>query len=79
MQEHFWFHDHHEYEHDGSRADLSNLLNNHCYTSSRLQEVCQAQYKVCIITTTIRHARFLTTDRTWSSWLPGKTENRNSS
>lgn len=46
MQEQLWFCDHHDYVHDGYRVDNSNLLNNHYFTSARLQEVCQAKYRV---------------------------------
>jgi hypothetical protein len=39
-----WFEDSHDYRHEGSRVDASNLLNTHCYTSARLQEVYGAKY-----------------------------------
>jgi len=78
MQEQLWVWDHHDYIHDGYRVDNSNLLNTHCYTSARLQEVCQATYKVrdrrrkqrTVQTSNLAH-------RTLSSWSHGKTERRN--
>ncbi|KAK3936527.1 hypothetical protein QBC46DRAFT_366858 [Diplogelasinospora grovesii] len=41
----------HDYRHEGSRVDASNLLNTHCYTSARLQEVCGAKYQdiICLV------------------------------
>jgi len=54
LQEQLWFRDHYDYVHDGCRIDNSNLLNTHCFSSARLQELCQARFKVrdmleCII------------------------------
>ncbi|OBT38904.1 hypothetical protein VE00_10781 [Pseudogymnoascus sp. WSF 3629] len=51
MEELLWQKDYHNYIHEGSRVDLSTLLKMHCYTSARLQEICQAKYKdlVCIV------------------------------
>ncbi|OBT53809.1 hypothetical protein VE04_04807 [Pseudogymnoascus sp. 24MN13] len=51
MEELLWQGDYHNYIHEGSRVDLSTLLKMHCYTSARLQEICQAKYKdlVCIV------------------------------
>ncbi|KFZ14161.1 hypothetical protein V501_03379, partial [Pseudogymnoascus sp. VKM F-4519 (FW-2642)] len=51
MEELLWQGDYHNYTHEGSRVDLSTLLKMHCYTSARLQEICQAKYKdlVCIV------------------------------
>lgn len=46
MEELLWQGDYHNYIHEGSRVDLSTLLKMHCYTSARLQEICQAKYKV---------------------------------
>jgi hypothetical protein len=46
MEELLWQKDYHNYIHEGSRVDLSTLLKMHCYTSARLQEICQAKYKV---------------------------------
>ena len=45
MQLYHWLSDPHDYKHEGSRVDATNLLNNHCFTSARLQEVCGATYK----------------------------------
>ncbi|PTB40350.1 hypothetical protein M441DRAFT_70173 [Trichoderma asperellum CBS 433.97] len=44
MQSFHWSEDFHDYIHEGMRADYTNLLNTHCYTSARLREVCQAVY-----------------------------------
>ncbi|OBT56677.1 hypothetical protein VE04_03810 [Pseudogymnoascus sp. 24MN13] len=51
MEELLWQKDYHNYNHEGSRVDLSTLLKMHCYTSARLQEICQAKYKdlICIV------------------------------
>jgi hypothetical protein len=38
--------DWHDYIHEGSRVDNTNMVNVHCYTSARLTEVCQAKYRV---------------------------------
>lgn len=46
MEEQLWLRDYHNYIHEGSRVDCSALLKMHCYTSSRLQEVCMSKYKV---------------------------------
>ena len=46
LQLYHWVSDAHEYKHEGSRVDATNLLNNHCFTSARLQEVCGAKYEV---------------------------------
>ena len=46
MQERHWYDDFHDYLHEGYRVDNTNLLNNHCFTSARLSEVCQAVYEV---------------------------------
>ena len=46
MYEYLWRNDCYDYRHEGSRVDISTLLNAHCYTSARLAEVCQAEYKV---------------------------------
>ncbi|KFZ25442.1 hypothetical protein V502_00079 [Pseudogymnoascus sp. VKM F-4520 (FW-2644)] len=46
MEELLWQKDYHNYDHEGSRVDLSALLKMHCYSSARLQEICQAKYKV---------------------------------
>ncbi|KAI0467050.1 hypothetical protein F4859DRAFT_507006 [Xylaria cf. heliscus] len=35
--------DPHDYKHEGSRVDATNLLNMHCLTSARLQEICAAK------------------------------------
>ncbi|KAK0728527.1 hypothetical protein B0T26DRAFT_673041 [Lasiosphaeria miniovina] len=45
MQEFLWLPDCHAYVHEGERVDNANLLNTHCFTSARLQEVCQARYQ----------------------------------
>ncbi|KAK3935222.1 hypothetical protein QBC46DRAFT_462211 [Diplogelasinospora grovesii] len=43
--------DSYEYRHKGSRVNASTLLNTHCYTSVRLQEVCGAKYRdiICLV------------------------------
>ena len=41
-----WSNDWHVYVHEGARVDATNMINTHCYTSARLQEVCQARYRV---------------------------------
>ncbi|KAH6982384.1 hypothetical protein EDB80DRAFT_592848, partial [Ilyonectria destructans] len=46
MQEFHWVDDFHDYVHDAIRVDNTNLLNPHCFTSARQQEVCQAVYQV---------------------------------
>jgi len=46
MQERLWTNEFHDYNHEGSRVDNANLLNTHCFTSARCQELCQAIYKV---------------------------------
>lgn len=46
LHELLWFNDHYDYVHDGFRVDNTSLLNTHCLTSARLQELCQAKYKV---------------------------------
>lgn len=46
MQNRLWTNDFHDYVHEGSRVDNSNLLNTHCFTSAPCQEVCQAIYQV---------------------------------
>jgi hypothetical protein len=46
MQNRLWTNDFHNYVHEGSRVDNSNLLNTHCFTSARCQEICQARYRV---------------------------------
>ncbi|RYP14043.1 hypothetical protein DL767_010440 [Monosporascus sp. MG133] len=38
LQLYHWVSDHHDYKHEGSRVDASNLLNIHCFTSARLRE-----------------------------------------
>ena len=43
MEELLWQKDYHNYDHEGSRVDLSALLKMHCYSSARLQEICQAK------------------------------------
>ncbi|KAK4095597.1 hypothetical protein Purlil1_393 [Purpureocillium lilacinum] len=45
MQERLWCNDYHHYIHEAYRLDNANLLNTHCFTSARLQEVCQARYQ----------------------------------
>ncbi|KAK5988066.1 hypothetical protein PT974_12203 [Cladobotryum mycophilum] len=45
MQIYHWAHDTYDYVHDGYRVDNTNLLNGHCFTSARLQEICQAKYQ----------------------------------
>ncbi|KID93463.1 carbonic anhydrase 2, partial [Metarhizium majus ARSEF 297] len=40
-----WEEDWHDYIHEGSRVDNTNMVNMHCYTSARLSEVCQAKYR----------------------------------
>uniref|UniRef100_A0A4E9EHL3 C2H2-type domain-containing protein n=1 Tax=Gibberella zeae TaxID=5518 RepID=A0A4E9EHL3_GIBZA len=45
MQNRLWTNDFHDYVHEGSRVDNANLLNTHCFTSARCQELCQAKYK----------------------------------
>ncbi|CAM1508797.1 Fc.00g056450.m01.CDS01 [Cosmosporella sp. VM-42] len=45
MQNRLWIDDFHDYIHEGSRVDTANLLNTHCFTSARCQEVCQARYQ----------------------------------
>ncbi|EHK19894.1 uncharacterized protein TRIVIDRAFT_47098, partial [Trichoderma virens Gv29-8] len=45
MQSFHWSEDFHDYVHEGMRADYTNLLNLHCFTSARLQEVCQAVHE----------------------------------
>ncbi|KAH6881107.1 hypothetical protein B0T10DRAFT_411320, partial [Thelonectria olida] len=54
MQEFHWSNDFHDYMHDGTRVDNTNLLNTHCFTSGRLQEICQERYKdlQCILSWT---------------------------
>ncbi|KAK0611658.1 hypothetical protein B0T14DRAFT_413287, partial [Immersiella caudata] len=51
MQEKHWKNDHHNYIHEGIRVFLSRLLNMHCYTSARLQEICLAKYQdlLCMV------------------------------
>ncbi|KFZ23167.1 hypothetical protein V502_02354 [Pseudogymnoascus sp. VKM F-4520 (FW-2644)] len=51
MEELLWQRDYHDYIHEGSCVDSSTLLKMHCYTSARLQEICQAKYKdlVCMV------------------------------
>ncbi|KAI0443369.1 hypothetical protein F4803DRAFT_515037 [Xylaria telfairii] len=51
LQLYLWTSDPHDYWHEGNRVDATNLLNNHCFTSARLQEVCGAKYEdlVCLI------------------------------
>ncbi|KAK3394980.1 hypothetical protein B0H63DRAFT_492051 [Podospora didyma] len=51
MKVKFWQGDHHNYVHEGLRVYLSCLLNAHCYTGARLQEICMAQYKdlLCMV------------------------------
>lgn len=49
MQKFHWTEDFHTYAHEGVRADYTNLLNLHCYTSARQQEICQAVYEVIYI------------------------------
>ncbi|KAL7939932.1 hypothetical protein V8C42DRAFT_339102 [Trichoderma barbatum] len=46
MQAFLWEEDFHDYIHEGSRIDYTNLLNLHCFTSARLSELCQAFYEV---------------------------------
>jgi len=46
MEELLWQRDYHNYVHEGSRVDLSGLLEMYCYTSARLQEICKAKFKV---------------------------------
>ena len=46
MQNRLWTNDFHDYVHEGSRVDNANLLNTHCFTSARCQEICQARYQV---------------------------------
>ncbi|KAL3952669.1 hypothetical protein ACCO45_012612 [Purpureocillium lilacinum] len=46
MQERLWCNDYHHYVHEAYRLDNANLLNTHCFTSARLQEVCQAHYQM---------------------------------
>ncbi|KAJ6439078.1 carbonic anhydrase [Purpureocillium lavendulum] len=46
MQERLWCNDYHHYIHEAYRLDNANLLNTHCFTSARLQEVCQARYQM---------------------------------
>jgi len=46
LHEQLWFKDHHDYVHEGFRIDNANLLNTHCSSSARLQELCQSRYKV---------------------------------
>jgi L-lactate utilization protein LutC len=48
LYEHLWDQDSHEYKHEGSRVDASTLLNIHCYSSARLQEVCGTRYKASL-------------------------------
>ncbi|KAK0750179.1 hypothetical protein B0T18DRAFT_322066, partial [Schizothecium vesticola] len=45
LQEQLWFRDHYDYVHEGCRIDNTNLLNTHCFSSARLQELCQAKFK----------------------------------
>ncbi|KAF5531769.1 carbonic anhydrase 2, partial [Fusarium mexicanum] len=45
MQNRLWTDDFHDYVHEGSRVDSANLLNTHCFTSARCQEICQATYQ----------------------------------
>ncbi|CVK91801.1 uncharacterized protein FMAN_06805 [Fusarium mangiferae] len=45
MQNRLWTNDFHDYVHEGSRVDNANLLNTHCFTSARCQEICQATYQ----------------------------------
>ncbi|KAJ6436687.1 carbonic anhydrase [Purpureocillium lavendulum] len=54
MQERLWCNDYHHYIHEAYRLDNANLLNTHCFTSARLQEVCQARYQdlECLISWT---------------------------
>ncbi|KAL2015888.1 hypothetical protein VTK56DRAFT_4663 [Thermocarpiscus australiensis] len=51
LQLHHWVSDPHEYRHEGSRVDGTNLVNTHCFTSARLQEVCGAKYEdlICLV------------------------------
>lgn len=46
LQEQLWQKDHHIYAHEGVRVYLSCLLDMHCYSSVRLQEVCMLSYRV---------------------------------
>ncbi|KAK0726810.1 hypothetical protein B0T26DRAFT_627324, partial [Lasiosphaeria miniovina] len=39
LQEQLWFRDHYDYVHEGCRIDNANLLNTHCFSSARLQEL----------------------------------------
>ncbi|KAK3395185.1 hypothetical protein B0H63DRAFT_386959, partial [Podospora didyma] len=45
LQEQLWFRDHYDCVHEGYRIDNANLLNMHCFSSARLQELCQARFK----------------------------------
>ncbi|GAB1318208.1 hypothetical protein MFIFM68171_08418 [Madurella fahalii] len=45
MQQKHWKNDYHNYVHEGVRVFPSCLLNMHCYTSARLQEICMS--KIC--------------------------------
>ncbi|KAF1346306.1 hypothetical protein EJ07DRAFT_145073, partial [Lizonia empirigonia] len=51
MQKLFWERDYHTYTHEGVRVCLAGLLNLHCYSSARVNELCMATYKdiVCMV------------------------------
>ncbi|OBT90000.1 hypothetical protein VE02_01553 [Pseudogymnoascus sp. 03VT05] len=51
MEELLWKKDYHNYVHEGCRVDKSTLLKVHCYSSARLQEICNAKYEdlLCMI------------------------------
>ncbi|PWI64678.1 hypothetical protein PCL_08687 [Purpureocillium lilacinum] len=59
MQKYYWCGDYHDYIHDGCRVDNANILNTHCFTSARRQEVCQARYQDLVLL---------------NSWTKGKPE-----
>lgn len=74
MQNRLWINDFHDYVHEGSRVDMANLLNTHCFTSARCQELCQARYKVRHTNT--RRWLLLTLVRICSASCHGKMDNQ---
>ena len=46
LHQFLWFEDFHDYVHEGYRVDDANLLNTHCFSSTRVAELCGAKYKV---------------------------------
>lgn len=79
LHELLWFNDHHDYTHEGARVDNGCLLNSHCFTAARVQELCQAKYEARDPILVIAASQYLQSYRTSCSWSDGTTENRSTS